>query len=89
MATSEKKRKRNEGENEEEGENRPVSSDSFDITDDQLHDIVRMIRTTQSRPIPTQIFSAELAHVNTRFNHRELIYNTTVGSNNMTRYRNY
>jgi hypothetical protein len=85
MATSEKKRKRNEGENEEEeeGGNRRVSSDSFDITDDQLHDIVRMIRTTQSRPIPAQIFSAELAHVNTRFNHRELIYNIIIGSNNM------
>jgi hypothetical protein len=42
-----------------------------------------MIRTTQSRHIPARIFSAELAHVNTRFNHRELIYNINVGSNNM------
>jgi hypothetical protein len=86
MATTSagQKRKRDEeGEREEEGETSRISSDSFDITDEQLHDIVRMIRTTQSRPIPAQIFSAELAHVNTRFNHRELIYNISVGSNNM------
>ena len=86
MATTSagQKRKRNEeGEREEEGETSRISSDSFDITDEQLHDIVRMIRTTQSRPIPAQIFSAELAHVNMRFNHRELIYNISVGSNNM------
>ena len=76
-----RKRKREE-EGEKEGET-SVPSNSFDITDEQLRDIVRMIRTTQSRPIPAQIFSAELAHVNTRFNHRELIYNISVGSNNM------
>jgi uncharacterized tellurite resistance protein B-like protein len=86
MATTsagQKRKRGEEGEKEEEGENRRISSDSFDITDEQLHDIVRMIRTTQSRPIPAQIFSAELAHVNTRFNHCELIYNISVGSNNM------
>ena len=75
-------RKRTREEEGEEGET-SIPSDSFDITDEQLNDIVRMIRTTQSRPIPAQIFSAELAHVNTRFNHRELIYNISVGSNNM------
>ena len=80
MATTSAGQKRKR---DEEGENPRISSDSFDITDEQLHDIVRMIRTTQSRPIPAQIFSAELAHVNTRFNHRELIYNISVGSNNM------
>jgi hypothetical protein len=81
MASSSSKRKR-EDEEEEKGK-AGVSSNSFDITDEQLNYIVRMIRTTQSRHIPAQIFSAELAHVNTRFNHQELIYNITVGSNNM------
>jgi hypothetical protein len=80
-STGGRKRKREE-EGEKEGET-SIPSNSFDITDEQLHDIVRMIRTTQSRPIPAQIFSAELAHVNTRFNHRELIYNISIGSNNM------
>ena len=80
MASSSSKRKREDEEEEKAG----VSSNSFDITDEQLNYIVRMIRTTQSRHIPAQIFSAELAHVNTRFNHQELIYNITVGSNNMS-----
>jgi hypothetical protein len=85
MASSTPKRKRSredEGDEEEEG-NASVPNNSFNIADDQLKQIVRMIRTTQSRRIPAQIFSAELAHVNTRFNHQELIYNINVGSNNM------
>ena len=81
MASSSSKRKREEDEGEKG--NDKEGSNSFDITDEQLNYIVRMIRTTRSRHIPAQIFSAELAHVNTRFNHRELIYNITVGSNNM------
>jgi hypothetical protein len=84
MATTSTGRKRKRGDEEEEEGETSVPNNSFDITDEQLHDIVRMIRTTQSRPIPARIFSAELARVNTRFNHRELIYNISVGSNNMS-----
>jgi hypothetical protein len=83
MAASASKGKRKREDEEEKGDEESVPNNSFDITDEQLNYIVRMIRTTQSRHIPAQIFSAELKHVNTHFNHQELIYNITVGSNNM------
>ena len=82
-SSSSKGKRRREDEGEENEGSASVPSNSFDIADEQLKQIVRMIRTTQSRRVPAQIFSAELAHVNTRFNHQELIYNINVGSNNM------
>jgi hypothetical protein len=54
--TSSQKRKRGEEDGEEETS---ISHSPFDITDEQLMDIVRMIRTNRNRRVPAPIFNAE------------------------------
>ncbi|CAB4036310.1 DNA polymerase [Paramuricea clavata] len=78
-STTSRKRKRNEEDEDEEKQGSP-----FEISDEQLEDIVRMIRTTRNTRVPAQIFNAELVRVNTRFNHSEYIYNINVSSHNMS-----
>jgi hypothetical protein len=55
--TSSQKRKRGEEDGEEEETS--ISHSPFDITDEQLMDIVRMIRTNRNRRVPAPIFNAE------------------------------
>ncbi|CAB3984018.1 DNA polymerase [Paramuricea clavata] len=55
---------------------------NYDISNEQIHELVDIIRTNQTRRIRPEVFSAELLHVNRRFNHNEFIYNINVGRNN-------
>ncbi|CAB3985445.1 DNA polymerase, partial [Paramuricea clavata] len=96
MASSaSKKRKRNDDDEDDDDVDGALVQDivriirtrnhtvpNYDISNEQIHDLVDIIRTKQTRRVRPEVFSAELLRVNRRFNHNEFIYNISVGRNN-------
>ena len=75
MASSEKKRKREENEEAEE---------RYDLSDEQLQEIVRMVCANNVIvEVPPTVFNLHSVRVNRRFNNNEYVYEINIGHNNM------
>ncbi|CAB4044265.1 Hypothetical predicted protein, partial [Paramuricea clavata] len=77
MATSQKRKRKDENDDANEEE-------QYDLSDEQLREIVRMVRANDDIEVPPTVFNLDSVRVNRRFNNNEYIYEINIGANNMT-----
>jgi hypothetical protein len=76
MASSPKKRKHEE----EEGAG---ETERYDLSDEQLLEIVRMVRANNAIEVPPTVFNLHSVRINRHFNNNEYVYEINIGQNNM------
>ena len=76
MASSQKKRKHEE----EEGVG---ETECYDLSDEQLLEIVCMVRANNPIEVPPTVFNLHSVCINRHFNNNEYVYEINIGQNNM------
>ena len=55
---------------------------SFNIDDNDIREMIRLVRNNNNNRIPDNVFNVERVRLHRRFNYNEYIYNVTIGGNN-------